>query len=448
MAQETLVEIAIILVLILLNGLFALSEMAVVSSRHARLVERAQAGARGYAQALDLAESPGRFLSTVQVGITLVGVLLGAIGGTTLAARLEVWVQLVPALARYSHGLSLGIVVVGITYLSLLLGELAPKRLALNDPERTAARISGGMGWLSRVASPIVRFLSASSDLVLWLVGAGGSAQSPVTEDEIRLLLKEGAEAGTFEATERDLVGRIFKTTDRRVGSLATPRTEIAWLDVEDPDDETSRRISGNLHGWFPVCRGHLDEVLGIVQAKDLLSRCLAGRPLNLLQAMSPATFVPESMRALEVLEAFRDQHVHIALVMDEYGGVQGMLTTSDLLEALVGEIPEPGEQPPDQAVRQEDGSWLIDGMLAIDDFKVLFDLRSLPDEERGIYETVAGFVIMILGHLPRLGETVNWHGLGFQVAGMDGHRIQKLRVTPANDPTARGRWDDEAAED
>jgi putative hemolysin len=424
-------ELVIIFLLLIANGVFAMSEIAVVSARKARLQQWANEGDAKARLALDLANAPNQFLSTVQIGITLIGILAGAFGGATIAGKLAAGLADLPLLGAYSHPIALGIVVLGLTYASLIVGELVPKRLALNHPERIAMAVALPMRWLSRLAAPLVHLLSASTDAVLRFLGIQPAAEPPVTEEEIRVLLEQGTRAGMFEEIEQEMVERVLRLGDRRVASVMTPRTEIVWIDVDASPGEIRRIIAESPTSRFLVAAESLDNVLGIVHAKDLLARTLAGEAIDLRTLAQPPLYVPESMRALTVLEMFKQSGVHTALVVDEYGGIQGLVTPSDILEAIVGDIPTANELREPQAVQREDGSWLLDGMLSIDEFKELFHLTALPGEEQGVYQTLAGFVIMQLGRIPATSDHFEWQGLRFEVVDMDGHRVDKVLVTP-----------------
>lgn len=433
-----LLEIAIILALIAANGAFAMSEIAVLSARKARLQQRANDGQAGAKAALDLANSPNLFLSTAQVGITLVGILAGAYGGATLADQLTVYLDEVTGLGAHSHAVSLAVVVLGVTYLSLIFGELVPKRLALHNPERIAAAVAEPMRLLSVAASPVVRLLSASTDLALRVLRFRPGPDVPVTEEEIKVLLEQGTRAGMFEEAEQDMVERVFRLGDRRVNALMTPWTEIVWLDVDDAQEEIRDAITEAAYSRFPVAQESLDNVLGIVQVKELLAQSLAGRPIDLRSALRQPLFVPETMRALKLMELFKQSGTHFALVIDEYGGIQGLVTFNDVLEAIVGDIPTADEDSEPQIVQREDGSWLIDGLLSIDEMREVFDLGTLPGEERGDYQTLGGFALMHFGHIPSVSEHFHWGGLRFEVVDMDGNRIDKVLVTrDTPEPTA-----------
>lgn len=424
-------EIIIILVLILLNGLFALAEIALIAARPARLQERVRQGQRGAKIALSLQESPNRFLSTIQVGITLVGTLAGTFGGASVAARLTALLATVEVLAPYADALGVGIVVLGITYLTLVLGELTPKRLALTNPEALAARLAPFLEGLSRLTNPIVTLLTLSTKGVLALLGVDQPDQPPVTDEEIRLLMSEGARAGIFEEVESEMVEGIFRMSDWRSRTVMTPRHEIVWLNLEGPLGKNLEKVRTTGYSRFPVCRGDLDEVVGIAYAKDILARELSGEPLDLETTLREPLYVPEFMPALEMLERFRDSRVRVALVLDEYGGVEGLITLRDLIEGIVGNLPSAGAVTSPEAVRRADGSWLVDGDYTVDKLGVLLDLRELPARGRVGYETVAGLLLALLDHIPNRGEVVTWGGWTFEVVDMDGLRIDQVLVAP-----------------
>ncbi|NWF91222.1 MAG: HlyC/CorC family transporter [Ignavibacteriaceae bacterium] len=424
--------ILIIILLTIANGIFAMSEAAVISARKAKLQQQANAGDARARAALALADNPNRFLSTVQVGITLIGILAGAFGEATLADDLETGLERVPWLAPYSRAISLGIMVVVLTYLSLIIGELVPKRLALRNPESIAGLVAAPMNFLSAVVNPAVHVLSVSTEAILRLLGVQPSTAPPVTEEEIRVLIQQGTQAGIFEVAEQDMVEAVFRLNDQRAFDLMTPRPEIIWLDLNDSPQEIIAKITESGYSRFPVCHGSLDNVLGVVRAKDLLARSLAGEPLDLRGAMRSPIFVPESALAFQVLELFRGSQPHLALVIDEYGGTQGLITLHDILEAIVGEV----EVTEPQAVQRQDGSWLLDGALAVEEFKEIFDLGPLPEEERDYYQTLGGFVMMLLGRVPTAGDHFQWAGLRFEVMDMDGKRVDKVLVVPASGQT------------
>lgn len=409
-----------------------MSEAAVISARKAKLQQQVNMGNARARAALALANNPNRFLSTVQVGITLIGILAGAFGEATLADDLETWLERVPWLAPYSRAISLVIMVVVLTYLSLIIGELVPKRLALRNPESIAGLVAAPMNFLSAVVNPAVYVLSVSTEAILRLLGVKPSTEPPITEEEIRVLIQQGTQAGVFEVAEQDMVEAVFRLNDQRAFDLMTPRPEIIWLDLNASPQEIVAKVTESGYSRFPVCHGSLDNVLGVVRAKDLLTRSLAGEPPDLRAVMRSPIFVPESALAFQVLELFRGSQPHLALVIDEYGGTQGLITLHDILEAIVGEVE--GTEP--QAVQRQDGSWLLDGALAVEEFKEIFDLGPLPEEEHDYYQTLGGFVMMLLGRVPTAGDHFQWAGLHFEVMDMDGKRVDKVLVVPANRQT------------
>jgi putative hemolysin len=417
-------EIALIVMLTLLNGLLSMSEAAMVASRKARLQQLANEGDKASRTVLDLLEDPNVFLSTVQIGITLVGVLAGAVGGATLSGALADSLALIPRLAPYSRSLSIVIVVVGITAVTIWLGELVPKRLALHSPERIARAVAGPMLIVSKLFSPLVKLLSLATNLVLRLLGVKPSSEPIITEEELQVLIDQGTQAGIFEESEQDMVEGVFSLGEQRVYSLMTPRTEIVWLDIEDTIEEIRFKISENEYSRFPVRQDTLDVILGIVKARDMLVASLSEGPIRLKQLLKPAFYIPESMSAARALEIFKEKGTEMLLVIDEFGGLQGLLTVHDIIEEIVGEIEL--EEP--QATQRQDGSWLLDGMLEVDEFKEIFNLPTLPHEDE--YETLSGFVMLSLGRVPQAADLFEWHDLRFEVIDMDGRRVDKVLVT------------------
>jgi len=398
--------------------------MSVASSRKARLQQRVNEGDKRAITVLHLIENPNLFLATVQIGITLVGVFVGAVGGVTLSKPLSSFLARAPWLVNYADSIALGIVVIGITFVSIVLGELVPKRIALHNPERIAATLAGPMIVVSRVFKPFVWLLGRITDFVLKIMGVEPGNEPPVTEEEIQLLIDQGTQAGVFEEAEHDMVEGVFSLADQRVYSLMTPRPDIVWLDVDDTIEDIRQKISECNFSRFPVRQGSLDMIVGIVKARDLLMRSLNDEPIILKDLLKPAFFVPETMFASKALEIFKEKGTDMLLVIDEFGALQGILTINDILEEIVGamEIEEP------QATQRQDGSWLLDGMLEVDEFKEIFSLPLLPHENE--YETLSGFVMMSLGRLPQPTDRFEWHGLNFEVIDMDGRRVDKVLVT------------------
>jgi putative hemolysin len=424
------IEILFILALIMLNGLMAMSEIAVVSARKVRLEGKAEVGEKGAQAALDLANSPGPFLSTVQIGITLVGILAGAVGGASFTRPLNEALQRVGLAEMYSHLLSGVLVVMLITYFSLVLGELAPKRIALINPEKTAARVAPAMKILSRLVAPVVWILNASTSLVLRITGVRQNTEPSVTEEEVKQLIDEGTEIGVFEPIEDRIVDQVFRLGDQRVISLAIPRSEIVWLDVRDLQADNLEKVRNSEFTHFPVVENDLDHVLGYVKSVDIFNQCLEGKPIDLTSILNAPLFVPEKMPVYKVLDRFREKETEIAFVLDEYGGVDSLVTLRDILEALVGGFSD-NRQHDAVFTEREDGSWLIDGMASVQDFRDLFDLEPLPGEEQGNFYTLGGFVLSYLGIIPKEGDHFTWKGLRIEVVDMDGRRVDKVLIIP-----------------
>ena len=422
-------DLLLLVFLFLLNGLFAMSELAIASSRKTRLQQWAEEGNEQAAAALRLAEHPNRFLATVQIGITLIGIITGFFGGATLSEPIAAQLQKIPALAPYSDAIAVVFVVGIVTYLSLLIGELVPKRLALQNPERIAVMIARPMTSLSRVASPIVHFLGLSSDLILRILGVRHGEEAPITEEEIEILLQEGAAAGVFDPAEHEMVEGIFDLGDREARELMTPRYRVVALDAEDPLDENLQKTAAAPHQLFPLYEGELDNLIGMVPVKKLWAASLSNAPIDLRALAEPATIVPESMPALEVLERLRDRPLAAAMVVDEYGGMQGIVTLHDLVEAITGEL-APSQTRSGEVVQRADGSWLLDGALPVHEVRELLDLDLLPGEEGGAFETLGGFVMNRLERIPEVGDMTDWGGHRFEVVDMDGRRVDRVLVT------------------
>jgi putative hemolysin len=424
-------QIFIIAALIIANGLFAMAEIAIVSARKARLQQRAEEGDEGARIALELANSPSRFLPTVQIGITLIGIFAGAFGGATIADKLAPELNRISWIAPHGGAVSLFIVVLAITFLSLIIGELVPKQIALQHAERISAAFAPAIRSLAWVASPLVHLLSLSTHLVLRLFGIKPSAETSVTEEEIKLMIEQGTQEGVFEPTEQEMVERVFRLGDRTVNALMTPRPDVIWLDLNDPPEEIQSKITSNSHTHYPVAEDQIDTIIGMVNSKDLLSQNLSCRPIDLRSVLQPALFIPESMSALDLLERFKKKRTHVALVIDEHGGFQGLITTSDVLEAIVGDIPTPGESEEADVIHREDGSWLVDGKVLADELKELLQKDELPFEDENLYQTLGGLVMAFLDRIPRSGNHFDWDGYRFEVVDMDGHRVDKVLIKP-----------------
>jgi putative hemolysin len=424
-------EILLIGLLILANGVFAMAEIAVVSARKARLQQLAEAGDTRAREALALASSPNRFLAAIQVGISLVGILAGAFGGATIAESIDAALQSVPPLAPYGNAIGLGVVVVSITYFSLVLGELVPKRIGLSNAERIASLVAGPMVVVSRIARPVVRLLEASTNFVVWVLGVTPSQDPVISPEELKVLINQGTESGVFEEVEQEMLEGVLHLGDRTAGMLMTPRTRIVSLDVEDSLDAILDKLAVSHRSRFPVIQHDTDNVIGIVRAKDLLVQRLRHHDVNLRALAQPPLFVSETMPAPALLETLKRHGAHIALVTDEYGSIQGLVTHTDILESIVGEIPTRGETPHAGLVRREDGSWLVDGLLAIEELRDTIDLPPFPDEDDHAYHTVGGFVIHQLKSIPTAGQRFDWNRWRFEVIDMDGRRVDKVLVTP-----------------
>lgn len=425
--SQVVLEVGVVLVLIAANGAFAMSELAIVSARRTRLRRAAEGGDAGSRVALELAENPNRFLSTVQVGITLVGTLAGVYGGATLANRLGEVLVVIPGLEVHAQTVALVLVVVGISYLSLIFGELTPKRLALSNPEGIAAAVARPLRLLSMVTVPLVRLLGWSTEVVLRVLGARDAGESAVTEEDLQALVRESAEAGAIEAAESEMVHRVFRLNDYPARVLMTPRKDVVWVDVNGSIDELREKVLESPHSRFPVGDGSIDDVLGVIQAKDLLGRELGGGSLGVRGLVRVPLFVFEGMTGSRVLERFKESGMSMAIVLDEYGSVEGVLTLNDILEALVGDLDDPGDTPESRAVQREDGSWLIDGMLPIAELRDRVPLPPFPD---GNYDTLAGFVLMKLGKIPKVADKFDWSGHAFEVVDMDGNRIDRVLIS------------------
>lgn len=422
-------EIAIILILILINGVLAMSEAALVASRKARLQQKESEGHKSATLAIKLLEDPNIFLSAVQIGITLIGVLAGAVGGATLSEKLALVLVNIPYIGEYSQSIALGVVVVVITILSLWLGELVPKRLGINSPEQIAIAMARPVLLISKIFSPFIKLMSSATNFVLKLIGVNPSDDPPITEEELQMLISQGTEAGVFEESEQDMVEGVFSLDDQRIYSLMTPRTEVVWLDVSDSVEDILEKIADSSYSRFPVRQDSLETILGIVKSRDLLVASLSGKEINLKELAKPAFFIPETTVASKALEVLKKNNTEMLLVVDEFGGFQGVLTINDILEEIVGDME--GEEP--QATQRQDGSWLLDGMLEVDEFKEIFNLSTLPHE--GEYETLSGFVMASLGHIPKTTDHFEWHNLRFEVVDMDGRRVDKVLVTSKHQP-------------
>jgi putative hemolysin len=423
-------ELLILVLLFVLNGLLAMSEIAIVSSRKTRLQQAVQEGKAAAGLALQQADNPSHFLSTIQVGITTIGIFSGAYGEAALSSQLAAQLARIPELAPYSTGLALAVVVLGITYGSLIIGELVPKRLALLRPEPIAMLMARPMRMLALIAFPLVKILSLSTDLILKLLRVGTGPRNSVTEKEIRMMIEEGTEAGVFLRSEQVMLSNVLRLDDLRVGAIMTPRMDIYYLDTTDPIDLNRDRISSSPYSNIPVCQRGLDNVVGFIQARDVLREVLTGKPLDLEALARPVHCIPATLTPLQVMEQFRQSRLPMALVVDEYGEMEGLITLSDVLEYIAGDLLLQDSEEEPGAIQREDGSWLLDGMLGIEKFRQIFDLENLPEESRGDFNTLAGFVVMQLGYVPRSADHFEWNGLRFEVVDMDRNRVDKIMVS------------------
>jgi len=438
-------DILIILVLILFNGMLSMSELALVSAKRLRLEKMSDEGSRGARVALDLAEEPSRFLSTVQVGITLIGILLGAFGEASLVDRLTPQFASVPGLAPIAREVALVIVVLGITFVSIVLGELVPKRIAIQHPELMATVIAPVLRGMSAVLAPFVKILAVTTDLIVRLLGLAAKKDETPTEEDIAGMIREGTEAGVFDKVEFDIVSRALRLDDRNLRALMTPRIDLELLDLDASLPENLDRITGTFYSRFPVYRRDRSQILGIVHVRDLFGQAIRARSLDAIDvaaATRPVLYVPESVSAMNLLELFKQNRTELALIVDEYGDIQGMVTQTDLMSALVGEVPVPGGTGDAVAVQREDGSWLLDGGLSLDRFRELLGTGArFPDEDESHYHTLAGFVLYQLGYIPKPSENFDWEGFRFEIVDMDGNRIDRLlvaRVAPEQAPAWR----------
>lgn len=426
---EILLQIGVLIFLIILNGAFSMTEIAVVSSRRVRLAQAAEGGSAGAAAALRLQQHPENFLSTVQIGITLVSVLSGAIGGAMLSDEAAGMVAVIPVLAPYSETIGFGLVIILITYFSIVLGELIPKSLALTFPEALASAFSRPLSLISRLTAPFVWLLSTSTGTVLKIFRVSRGGDSAITEEEIRAHIAHGTELGVLEETEQELIESVIRLDDQRITALMTSRVRIDRIDLDDDEAVNKQKLIETTFSRLPLCRNGLDNTIGIVKSRDMLAQILAGGALDFEAVAKEPVFVPETMTALELLESFKESNSSMALVIDEFGSISGLVTTNDVLEEIVGDLPTGGVIDPSVIIR-DDGSYLLDGQLSVVDFCAILKLKELPSDERDAYQTLAGFVLTRLEKLPREGESFIWENFRFEVVDMDGRRVDKVLVS------------------
>ncbi|MDR1423776.1 MAG: hemolysin family protein [Azoarcus sp.] len=430
-------EIFILVVLIVVNGIFAMSEIALVVARRGKLVKLAEEGDAAAKVAVMLGEEPTRFLSTIQIGITLIGILCGMVGQSALAAPIAGWLREIGLEPRMSDIGATTLAVVLITYFSIVIGELVPKRIGQIDPEKIARLVSRPMYALAVASRPAVRALTASTTLILRLFGLRDEKTPGVTEEEIHALLEEGSESGVIEKNEHAMVRNVFRLDDRQIGSLMVPRSDIVWLDTERPLEENLARMAESEHSRFPVCKGGLEDILGIISAKQLFNQTLKGGQPDISRQLQSPVYVPESLTGMELLEQFRASSSHMVFVIDEYGEVQGLVALQDVMEAVTGEF-RPAHQEDAWAVRREDGSWLLDGLIALPELKDLLELKEVPEEDKGRYNTLSGMVMWLLGRLPRTGDVITWEAWRLEVVDLDGKRIDKVLASRLPEPAAQ----------
>lgn len=425
----TIFEIVIILILIILTGYLSMAELAVVSVRKAKMQKYLEEGNKNAYIVMELLEDPNEFLSTVQIGISLIGVLTGAFGGVTLAEPLAKYISFIP----YNEPISVALVVIITTYLTLVVGEIVPKVIALNDPERVSLKVAKSMVILSKISKPVSFILAKSSSFLLWVMRIENKNDDIVTEEEIELMIKEGREDGTIEQEEEDIIKRVFKLDDQKVESIMTPRNEIIWIDLEDDRDINKVKIIESKRSIFPIASGELDDFIGVVQAKDILSAMFRDDKFDVHEIVKEPLVVSEHLETLELLKEFKEnqEYVHMSLVVDEFGSVEGLITLNDLLEGIVGDIPGIDEEDEPQAIERDDGTWLIDGRYPIDRFKELFDFKEpLPDEEEDGFTTLAGFILSLSGTIPNEEDKYECGRFIFEIIDIDGHQIDKILVT------------------
>jgi putative hemolysin len=429
-------EIAILFALICLNGVFAMSEIALVTARKARLQKLIDEGDSGAAAAVKLGEDPTRFLSTIQIGITSIGVLNGIVGEAALAAPMAMWLVSLGVPDAYASFAATGIVVLTITYFSIVVGELVPKRIGQSYPETFARLVARPINFLALATKPFVMLLSASTRGLLRLMGVKETKGTPVTEEEIHAMLVEGTSAGVIESHEHTMVRNVFRLDDRQIGSLMVPRADIVCLDVDDSFEDNLRHIEESDHARFPVVQGGIENILGVINARQWLARALKDKSQSLReQALQSPLYVPETITGMELLDNFRLSDVHMAFVIDEYGEVQGIITLQDLIEAITGEF-QPRDPETSWAVQREDGSWLLDGHIPVPELKDRLNLDAVPEEERGRYHTLSGMIMLLTGTLPKVADAVEWEGWKLEIVDMDGRAIDKvlaMRLPPTN---------------
>ncbi|HQY93110.1 hemolysin family protein [Caldilinea sp.] len=429
--SQYLLDIGVLLILLIANGFLSMAEMAVVSSRRPRLQTMAAEGKPGAARALALAADPGDFLSTVQIGITAIGIFVGVFSGATLAQPIADLLRQTEFLAAYAAPVALFLVILATTYLSLIVAELTPKRIALSRPEELASFVAPPMDFLARIARPLVFLLDRSSEGLAHVLGVRPSDAPAVTDEEVRIMLQQGAQVGIFEPIEEEIVTQLFRLSDRRTNAIMTPRPDVDWIDVEQSAEEVRDLIMASNHSRFPLAEGSLDQVIGIVFVRDLLLQRMETPEVDLRAVARPALFLPESMTGLDVIEQMRRSRSHIALIINEYGGLEGLVTISDVVEAILGAVDATNLEETPSITQRDDGSWLIDGLWSVDAFQEKFGLKELPARNELDYQTVGGMIMALLEQVPSVGSVVEFDGYKLEVVDMDGRRVDKVLVHP-----------------
>jgi putative hemolysin len=437
-------EILLLFFLIIINGLFAMSEIALVTAKRSRLSKLAEDGEKAAAVAMKLGQEPSSFLSTIQIGITSIGILNGIVGEGALASPFASRLQMFGVEPEISHIISTVLVVLSITYITIVIGELVPKRLGMFNPEGIACLVARPMLTLSTMTRPFGRLLTVSTDAILKLMGKHPQTLPSVTEEEIHAMLEEGSEAGVIEQHEHEMVRNVFRLDDRQLGTLMVPRADIIFLDVSRPLEENISRVTESEHSRFPVCNGGLQSLLGVVNSKQLLSKALKGRLTEFTSQLQPCVYVPETLTGMELLDHFRTSGTQMVFVVDEYGEIQGLVTLQDMLEAVTGEF-VPRNLEDSWAIQRQDGSWLLDGLIPVPELKDTLELKSVPEEDKGLYHTLSGLMMWLLGRMPRTGDMMTWENWTLEIVDLDGQRIDKVLASRLSEVTksAEGQAED-----
>ncbi|MCX6180114.1 MAG: hemolysin family protein [Chlorobiales bacterium] len=437
-------EILLLFFLIIINGLFAMSEIALVTAKRSRLSKLAEDGEKAAAVAMKLGQEPSSFLSTIQIGITSIGILNGIVGEGALASPFASRLQMFGVDPEISHIISTVLVVLSITYITIVIGELVPKRLGMFNPEGIACLVARPMLTLSTMTRPFGRLLTVSTDAILKLMGKHPQTLPSVTEEEIHAMLEEGSEAGVIEQHEHEMVRNVFRLDDRQLGTLMVPRADIIFLDVSRPLEENISRVTESEHSRFPVCNGGLQSLLGVVNSKQLLSKTLKGRLTEFTSQLQPCVYVPETLTGMELLDHFRTSGTQMVFVVDEYGEIQGLVTLQDMLEAVTGEF-VPRNLEDSWAIQRQDGSWLLDGLIPVPELKDTLELKSVPEEDKGLYHTLSGLMMWLLGRMPRTGDMMTWENWTLEIVDLDGQRIDKVLASRLSEVTksAEGQAED-----